>query len=331
MSCDIELVPLGPNGQIRIPTRFRYRGEPLRGEYVIPRFSDNTVQMTPATEWASSAKSVMSHARTSAEARKLKGLFSHWVRLTVDRYGRFALPSCVRRRAGLRHNVTLLLTNGSLLVAPEAQFEKKLEFVRRTNAEVETLFRRLTNEVTLPLSSGVRPQHLPTHPILRIPVERIPSLTAQKLQVFVCECFWRMGFRCQEAGSTFAPDGGIDLIAYSVPQDPFPLILAVQVASHKGGVGEPKVRDFAGAIDASQFVGGVLVTNSRFTEQARWRAERYSQTHMQKLWLRDVDDLIRWSRGDFRARRYTNEIKSTLHLSKGVTFSIDQGHITRRL
>jgi DNA-binding transcriptional regulator/RsmH inhibitor MraZ len=330
MSCDIELVPLGQNGQIRIPKRFHDDGDPLRGEYVIPRCADDSVLMMPAITWAKIIKKAMSHARTSVEARRIRSAFSKEVRLTLDRYGCFALPLGVRRRAGLRRNVTLLRVARNLHVTPEADFESELEFVRRWNAENETLFRAPSDALTAKRSGGARPHPNPTHPILRTPVECIPFLTPEKLQAFVRECFWRMGFRCCETGSTFAPDGGIDLVAYSAPQHSFPVVLAVQVASGKGGVDEPKVRDFIGAMGSPQFVGGVLVTNSRFTEYAIWRAEKFNREHVQKLWLRDVDDLIRWSRCDFRARQYASEIKSTLQLCKGVTFSIDRGQMTRR-
>jgi hypothetical protein len=71
--------------------------------------------------------------------------------------------------------------------------------------------------------------------------------------------------------------------------------------------------------------GGVLITNSSFTEDARQFAER----HKHRLWLRDIDDLSRWARNDFGSRRFAAEVDAVLQLRKGVAFSVKRGLVRR--
>ena len=139
-----------------------------------------------------------------------------------------------------------------------------------------------------------------------------------------------MGYPCTEIGSTFAADGGIDLVAHSPPSHPFPWMLAVQVVTRKGKVGAAKVREFAGALPSLPVQAGVIVTNSTFSPQAQWHARRFNETHSQKLWLRDLEDLQCWSRGNFEARRYADDMGYALELYRGGTFAINKGVMTRR-
>src|SRR5258708_5194780 len=108
-----------------------------------------------------------------------------------------------------------------------------------------------------------------------------------------------MGFRCLRIGATRQADGGIDMVV--CPRETvFPYLLAVQVKSHRSGRPTPvsAVRDFAGAVLAQPVKGGVLVTNTTFTPDARWFADQ--RKHI--VQLRDFDDLSRWIRDDFAVR-----------------------------
>ena len=330
MGCDVELVPVGADGQIRIPERFRHNGAPLRGAYVIPRLARNSVVMVPATDWADIHKDTMSYARSSVEARRLKRASSPWAQLNIDRQGCFELPLRVRRRASLGRNVVLELVVDSITIRAEAEFESALDSTRRINSDMEAHFKGAIDQPSVTHSGTVEKQRPPVHPIMKTSVERIPLLTATQLQTFVRECFWNMGFRCAEVGSTFARDGGVDHIAISPPSDPFPSVLAVQVTRRKSKVGPAKIREFAGAIQSQQVSAGIVITNSSFTEEARRWTEKHNETHSQRIFLKDIDTLIEWSRGNFSTLQYENEIKSTLHLCKGVTLSIEEGWIGRR-
>lgn len=283
--------------------------------------------MTPASTWEEIAEDCISQTKTTVEACRIRHLFKPRVRLTIDRYGRFALPLSVRRGRGLGRLVTLELVNDSLAVKPEVDFERTLEFVRTTNAELEAIASRDT-----PTSSGTPSLRLRRgggRLKARISPERIPNLSAQELEAFVYDRFWEMGFRAAQVGQTFEADGGFDLLVCSGPLQPFPHLLAVQITSHVGGLrrtDEKKVKEFFGALESHSVTGGVLITNSTFTKDARQFAER----HKQKLWLRDIEDLIRWTQGDFRSLRFSAEVRSLLQLRKGVSFSVKEGLVRRR-
>ena len=64
--------------------------------------------------------------------------------------------------------------------------------------------------------------------------------------------------------------------------------------------------------------GGVLVTNTRFTMDARWFADQ--QRHI--VLLRDVDDLSRWIYDDFAAKEPFGDIPDVLELRPGVTVNM---------
>lgn len=326
MACDVELVPVGPSGVIRIPDRFLHKGVALRGEYVIPHVTGNEICMIPAGEWKAMAESCLSGAKTAFHARNARRAFKPRVCLTIDRYGRFALPLNVRRRGGLGRNVTLELVSGSLYVKPEAAFESTLEFVRMTNAEMEVRFPEDTSSLLQKRTAQLRRGKGRLE--MRIQHERISHLAAHELEAFVRDCFWKMGFRCAQTGRTSEPDGGIDMIACSGPLQPFPQMLAVQVKSHAGGrrrTAVKTVRDFFGAMQSHAVTGGVIITNSTYTEDAR----QFAQRHKQRLWLRDIDDLVKWTHNDFRSQRFSAEVSSVLQLRKGVAFSVKRGLVQR--
>jgi hypothetical protein len=285
--------------------------------------------MMPVGAWEYITKDFMSHATSSAEARRLRRASTPWARLTIDRYGRLHLPMQLRRRGGIGRKVTLQLINEILELRPEPEFENALEWVRWTNAELETSFHALTAEpIAAHSQAGPRARRqVPSKS--RDRADRIPHLAADELEAFVRDCFWQMGFRCVQVGRTRQADGGVDLIVCSPPFYPFPHLLAVQVKGHAGPrrrTPSRMIRDFVGAIQAQPVTGGVFIINSKFTEDAHDFAKR----HKHMLWLRDIDDLARWSRGDFRPRQFNAEVESALELRKGVSFSVTRGRIHRQ-
>jgi restriction system protein len=146
--------------------------------------------------------------------------------------------------------------------------------------------------------------------------EHLKELSPEDLEAFVAERLERMGFAVVRIGTTRRADGGIDFLVCPKDPAPFPYLLAIQVKSHRGhlrtSVGD--VRDFAGAVMSQPVRGGVLVTNTNFTMDARWFAGQ--QRHI--ISLRDFDDLSRWIYDDFAAKEPLRDIPDVLELRPGV-------------
>lgn len=330
MQYRVELVPIDVDGRIRVPSHFRHYRGTFRGRYVIPRVKGRVVMLVPEATWTSLIKDVTTGAKTAIAAHRVKRTLAPLATIVIDRYGRFELPITIRRRAALQGKVVLTQTASSLEIKPEIEFERELEATREMNADAEKLAELDIKFPSTQLPTRALPEPPPGHPIFETPAEKICLLTAEELQLFARECFWRMGFLCTAIGTTFAADGGIDLLAYSPPSHPFPWILAVQVAMRRGKVGPSKPREFAGAIRSLPVNVGVLITNSTFSSQARWYAQQFNEKHSQKLWLRDIEDLKCWRHGDFQARHYSDDLGFALELYRGGSFAIEKGVMARR-
>ena len=74
---------------------------------------------------------------------------------------------------------------------------------------------------------------------------------------------------------------------------------------------------------------GLLVTNTEFTRDARWLAERDSNAAF--LRLRDFEDLKRWIQNDFTSQRDWREIPSRVQLAPGVVIHVPRPTIVRPL
>lgn len=285
--------------------------------------------LVPEPFWAVIARDALAGSETALIARRARRLFTPQAIINIDRYGRMALPRAVCRRAGLKGHVVVTQTTNSLQIQPQNTFEKELDSVRRLNAEIHALAHvpLMTNVAALlpPATASTS-----AHPILETPPDKIAQLSAARLQLFARECFWQMGYHCSEIGSTFTADGGIDLVAYSPPTQPFPWVLAVQVTTCRNKVGPAKLRELAGTLQSLPVHVGVLITNSTFSAQARWYAKQFNEKHRQKLWLRDLEDLQCWSRREFAARRYSDDVGFAIELYHGGTFVIEKGFMSRQ-
>src|SRR5687768_5146169 len=101
-----------------------------------------------------------------------------------------------------------------------------------------------------------------------------------------------MGFEPRRTGSTSARDGGIDILFWPRDTNAFPILGAAQVKHRrdpKNAIGSPTVREFAESLAGHNFSAALLVTNTRFTPDARWAAEQ----HAPLLRLRDFEDIRR--------------------------------------
>ncbi len=98
-------------------------------------------------------------------------------------------------------------------------------------------------------------------------LEEIRSLSPADFEELVAETYRAQGHQVEVVGGT--GDHGIDLIVRSHRGE----IWLVQCKRYRGKVGEPAVRDFYGALRASDANGGALITSGTITESARLWAE----------------------------------------------------------
>lgn len=114
-------------------------------------------------------------------------------------------------------------------------------------------------------------------------VDDLRKLEWKQFEQLVADAFRRQGFRVREVGGS--GDGGIDLILFD-SEDHEHLVQCKQY--RVWDVGEPKVREFYGAMAARQTrCEGMVVTCGRFTEPAR----RFADGN--PLRLIDGEELVR--------------------------------------
>ena len=145
-------------------------------------------------------------------------------------------------------------------------------------------------------------------------------MSAEQFQHLIANRLNDFGLEVTFVGNINRKDGGIDLVA--IPRQGVPFLLAVQVKHHRTArhTSVSDVRDFNGVISAknSTFNVGMIVTNTAFTPDARWFAERNKQL----LRLRDGRDLCRWLRSDFTNEAEYREIPEEITVAPGVTIAV---------
>lgn len=149
----------------------------------------------------------------------------------------------------------------------------------------------------------------------------IYKLRPDHFEVLICDRLTAAGFQVSKVGHTFAPDGGIDLIACPRFPVPFPYILAVQAKHHRQALtktGAGDVQQFAGAIARREIQAGALITNTSFTPDARWLAENASKL----LMLRDFRDIQRWLRGNFVDLAERRDLPSEIELGRNIVVKV---------
>ena len=146
-------------------------------------------------------------------------------------------------------------------------------------------------------------------------------MSPKNFQFLIAERLDKMNFTVQLAGDVKSKDGGIDIIA-TPKQSPFPFLLGVQVKHHRlaKATGQSDVRDLQGTIIGNQsiFHMGMLVTNTHFSPDARWFAEKNKRL----LRLRDLEDLKRWLQNDFSNPHDWREIPEEIEITRGVTIQV---------
>jgi transcriptional regulator with XRE-family HTH domain len=155
---------------------------------------------------------------------------------------------------------------------------------------------------------------------------RLRSLTPEQFERFAAERLDRMGYEVTLTGATNRKDGGIDLIAVPKSASLGSVVIAGQMKHHRGD--QKTGRDAVDRLLAwkdSYFGIGLLVTNTKFTNDAVWTAQR--ERNARFLRLRDFTDLKRWLQGQWGTEDDWREIPDRIELAPGVVVEIPKPRI----
>lgn len=111
-------------------------------------------------------------------------------------------------------------------------------------------------------------------------IEELKSLSPSDFEKLVAETYRAQGHKVEIVGST--GDHGIDLVVKTRKGETW----LIQCKKYRGKVGEPVIRDFYGALRASDADAGAVITTGLITAQARLWAEG------KPIFLYDGDDFL---------------------------------------
>ncbi|MFZ0051680.1 MAG: restriction endonuclease [Desulfobaccales bacterium] len=147
--------------------------------------------------------------------------------------------------------------------------------------------------------------------------ERLRDATPAFFEDLICNRLEAMGYNFERVGaSVFGKDGGVDILAWP-RANVVPCLMAVQVkhtALINRKMGPQPVRDLLGAVHTHGFNVGLLVTNTTFTPDALWVAEKRPFL----IRLRDFEDLRKWLKDDFLQEHEWRDLPSQIELCPGV-------------
>jgi HJR/Mrr/RecB family endonuclease len=154
---------------------------------------------------------------------------------------------------------------------------------------------------------------------LRQDPKRMTELTPENFENLIADRLTNMGFWVSKTGSTFTPDGGIDLIACPKSGE-LPFLIAAQVKHSKSGrpIGAQIIRDFRGAIAPHPIDVGLVVTNTNFTINADWTAKQLPRL----IRLRDFNDLRNWLSNEFDDSLVLRDIPDSIEVAPGLVVKI---------
>lgn len=137
----------------------------------------------------------------------------------------------------------------------------------------------IVNEVNIELI-----RYLNKHP------DGIYNLSPRKLESLVADIFKHFG--CNVTLTPETRDGGFDFSALLVDPMGIPLLTYVEVKKYSPTrpVGVNIVRNLYGVVAHDDISRGVIVTTSRFTQDA----EKFSKSTGHRISLRDYNDITRW-------------------------------------
>lgn len=149
--------------------------------------------------------------------------------------------------------------------------------------------------------------------------EKVYSLTPEEFEELVFDRLVAMGLQAIRLGPANQKDGGIDIIFWTCTV--FPMLGAVQVKHHrtpKRKTGSSDIRDLAAAMRSYYFNIGLVVTNTSFTDEARFESEKNGSPPIQ---LRDGEALRKWIADDFRIEEL-NFVTRTIEVCKGLGVNV---------
>jgi len=159
---------------------------------------------------------------------------------------------------------------------------------------------------------------------------RLRSLSPDEFERFVANRLDRMGYKVTLTGASNRKDGGIDLIA--VPNQDYlgSVVIAGQVKHHAGDQlsGRKDVRDLL-EWKGSVFNAGLLVTNTGFTRDAVFAAQKSENSHF--LRLKDFTHLKRWLQDQWGTEDDWRGIPDQVELARGIVIEIPRPRITTAL
>ncbi len=124
----------------------------------------------------------------------------------------------------------------------------------------------LTGMLLLPMVFAIVLEERRQHFIIKS-IEDMQALSPSEFEHMVADTYRNQGNEVEIVGAS--GDHGIDLIVHSRKGETW----IVQCKKYRGKVGEPIVRDFYGALRASNASAGAIITTGYITDQARLWAE----------------------------------------------------------
>ena len=120
--------------------------------------------------------------------------------------------------------------------------------------------------------------------------------------------------------------GGIDIIGAKRDAAVGDFLVAAQVKHHRAGqkTGVDKVRDLL-SFKNTVFRFGLLVTNTGFTDDAKWSAVQGDNRWFAKL--RDFEDLRKWLEENFTGEREFAELPDEIELAPGARIAVPRPKI----
>lgn len=136
-------------------------------------------------------------------------------------------------------------------------------------------------------------------------LDDMKALSPADFEDLVAETYRTQGHHVDVIGAK--GDHGIDLVVHTRAAETW----LVQCKKYKGKVGEPIVRDFYGALKATEASAGAIVTTGKFTEAARLWAEG------KPLFLYDGDEFLKIVDSSRVRSELPVEAKKTVKLATG--------------
>lgn len=154
------------------------------------------------------------------------------------------------------------------------------EFVKEPTVEIEYEFDDVYSDYAYE-------EFIQAESILDYHKEQIKKMSPREFEFFVGDIFKKLGFSVKITQET--RDGGHDIIATKAEPIPFTLIVECKHWRDTHKVDVSVIRSLFGVQTAMQANQAVVVTSSKFTNDARKFAEE--RKNLMALW--DIDDLIK--------------------------------------